>query len=121
MIYGLSLNAHNDHELNINPNDIKGNTTFGAMFQTQSVYMTVGSSIEAHKVMSCMTFDPPMPVESGIEDQVHKDKQTNSLFIQHTFFCFKIQILINATDAMMIGVSIHNKNMVRRPHVSRTN
>ena len=56
------------------------------MFQTQSVYMTVGSSIEAHKVMSCMTFDPPMPVESGIEDQVHKDKQTNHLFIKHVFF-----------------------------------
>ena len=81
--------------------------------------MTMGSSNEAHKVMSCMTFDPPMPVKSGIEDQVHKDKQTNHLFIKHVF-SLKIQILINATDAMMIGVSIHNKNMVR-PHASGTN
>ena len=64
MIYGLSLNAHDDHELNINPNDIKGNTTLGAMFLTQSVYMMMGG---AYQVMKCMTFDPPTPVESGIE------------------------------------------------------
>ena len=65
------------------------------MFHTQSVYMPTGGHKEPYKVMKCMTFDPPTPVESGIEHQ--------------------IKLLINATDAMMIGVSIHNKDMVRNP------
>ena len=85
-----------DHRLLISSNDIRDNTTLGAMFHTQSVYMPTGGHKEPYKVMKCMTFDPPTPVESGIEHQ--------------------IKLLINATDAMMIGVSIHNKDMVRNPY-----
>ena len=84
-----------DHRLLISSNDIREDTTLGAMFHTQSVYMPTGGHKEPYKVMKCMTFDPPTPVESGIEHQM--------------------KLLINATDAMMIGVSIHNKDMVRNP------
>ena len=59
-----------DHRLLISSNDIRENTTLGAMFHTQSVYMPTGGHKEPHKVMKCMTFDPPTPVESGIEHQV---------------------------------------------------
>ena len=59
-----------DHRLLISSNDIRENTTLGAMFHTQSVYMPTGGHKEPYKVMKCMTFDPPTPVESGIEHQV---------------------------------------------------
>ena len=57
--------------MQVTPNDIKGNTTLGDMFHTQSIYMMT-STAEIPIVMSCMTFDPPVPVESGIDNQVRK-------------------------------------------------
>ena len=57
------------HRVQVTPNDIKGNTTIGQMFHAQSIYMMT-STAQIPRVMSCMTFDPPVPVESGIDNQV---------------------------------------------------
>ena len=74
-------NPHDDHRLSINLNDIKGNSTLGTIFHTQSVYLA-GSNM--HTVMNCMTFDPPTPVESGVEHQVHSQNRQDTSFFNHS-------------------------------------